>query len=193
MRARLLLLTMAVLAAACSPELTRAVADAAAPDVAAVQTTPTTSPPPPPPPDHCSDYAAMERGDGHPANQAWFNELPARHGDKGYARLVLACVYQGGGDEFAALDELWQREADGGDDTPHGDGERAADGGTWWNDTGHDWHPGNPPQAKPYSKMGCAQADDRCKVRWGLRYIAERYGSPSSAWRAWRARSPHWY
>lgn len=118
----------------------------------------------------------MERGEGHPVNQDWFNHLPARDGDKGYARLHIACVHGWGGDEFAALDELWQLEADGGDDR-----------------NGTDWHAWNVPQAKPFTKMGCATWDHRCQDRWGARYIADRYGSPSAALRAWRARSPHWY
>lgn len=130
----------------------------------------------PPPADPCADYEALEAGAGAPARQDWFDHLAARHGDKGYARTVLACRYHGGADQFAALDELWQLEDDGGDDRD-----------------GHDWHATNVPQAKPFAKMGCSTIDHRCQDRWGLAYIAERYGTPIDALAAWRSRRPHWY
>lgn len=42
------------------------------------------------------------------------------------------------------------------------------------------------PQALPGSKMATAGADWRTngvtQVRWGLRYIARRYGTPCGAW-----------
>jgi hypothetical protein len=31
------------------------------------------------------------------------------------------------------------------------------------------------------------------QIRWGLKYIKSRYGSPASAYSAWLNRSPHWY
>lgn len=53
------------------------------------------------------------------------------------------------------------------------------------------------PQALPGSKMAAAGGDWRSnpatQIRWGLDYIAGRYGSPSRAWGAWNAHSPHWY
>ncbi|MEU4967772.1 aggregation-promoting factor C-terminal-like domain-containing protein [Streptomyces smyrnaeus] len=49
----------------------------------------------------------------------------------------------------------------------------------------------------PASKMRSAGADWRTnpatQIKWGLRYIKSRYGSPSRAWAAWNRRSPHWY
>jgi hypothetical protein len=46
------------------------------------------------------------------------------------------------------------------------------------------------PQALPASKMSTAGADWRTnpvtQVRWGLQYIAVRYGSPCDAWSYWR-------
>lgn len=170
-----LLLVLALVGCQPAPDtLERVMAvDAPAPPSKPTSTTTTA---PPPPPDHCADYEAMERGEGHPVNQAWFNQLAARHDDKGYARLVLACVYGGGADQWAALDELWRLENDGDDPSD-----------------GNDWHETNVPQAKPRSKMGCVTWDHRCQDRWGLRYIAERYGTPVAALRAWWSRSPHWY
>jgi len=35
--------------------------------------------------------------------------------------------------------------------------------------------------------------DPRAQIAWGLDYIAGRYGTPSRAYSAWQARSPHWY
>ncbi|MCA9582528.1 MAG: hypothetical protein KC416_12090 [Myxococcales bacterium] len=53
------------------------------------------------------------------------------------------------------------------------------------------------PQALPCSKMGSHGSDYRSnpstQIRWGLDYIAGRYGNPCNAWSAWRSRSPHWY
>lgn len=51
------------------------------------------------------------------------------------------------------------------------------------------------PQSLPASKMRSAGADWRTnpytQVKWGLRYIKSRYGTPCGAWRHWR--SHHWY
>jgi hypothetical protein len=55
------------------------------------------------------------------------------------------------------------------------------------------------PQSLPGNKMASAGADWRTnpatQINWGLDYIKGRrdYGSPSAAWAAWNARSPHWY
>lgn len=173
---RALLLALAALCTGCLPAAADAgssLVEAAAPAPAAQEAPPAPAPAPPPRPSHCADYEAMERGQGHPENQHWFNHLDA----EGYARVRLACVYNGGGDEWAALDCLWNMEHKG---TSH-----CADG--------YGWHPWNIPQAKPFAKMGCAGSDHRCQVRWGLGYIDGRYGAPSAALRSWRARSPHWY
>jgi resuscitation-promoting factor RpfB len=43
------------------------------------------------------------------------------------------------------------------------------------------------PQAVPGSKMASAgrhwRTSARTQIRWGLRYIKDRYGSPAAAWR----------
>jgi len=55
------------------------------------------------------------------------------------------------------------------------------------------------PQSLPGSKMASSGADWRTnpitQMDWGLKYIKNRpdYGSPAAAYRAWSARSPHWY
>jgi len=71
--------------------------------------------------------------------------------------------------QFRYLDRLWARESS-------------------WN-----VHASNPysgaygiPQAVPGGKMASAgpnwQNSARTQIRWGLRYIRSRYGSPASAW-----------
>ncbi len=67
--------------------------------------------------------------------------------------------------EFGCLASLWNRESG-------------------WNS-----HAANPsgaygiPQALPGSKMGAGwQTDYRVQIRWGVGYIAARYGSPCGAW-----------
>lgn len=125
--------------------------------------TTTTSPPPPPPPSHCEDYAAMERGEGHPDNQHWFNHLDHR----GYARVHIACVYRWGTAEWNCLEQLWDEESGW---KPTADGH----GDTW-----------GIPQASPGGKMAAAGSDwrwnGRTQVRWGAKYIADRYGRPTRA------------
>ncbi|MDX3239280.1 transglycosylase SLT domain-containing protein [Streptomyces sp. ME03-5709C] len=50
-------------------------------------------------------------------------------------------------------------------------------------------------QALPGSKMASAGADWRTnpgtQIRWGLKYMDSRYGSPCGAWSFWQAN--HWY
>ena len=43
---------------------------------------------------------------------------------------------------------------------------------------------GGLPQAYPASKMGCPLSDEglRCQYEWAQKYIAQRYGTPVSAW-----------
>lgn len=53
------------------------------------------------------------------------------------------------------------------------------------------------PQAKPCSKMSEEGKDYRTnyktQIRWGLKYIKKRYGTPSEAYRQFLSRKPHWY
>ncbi|MFH9982967.1 transglycosylase SLT domain-containing protein [Streptomyces sp. NPDC017179] len=50
-------------------------------------------------------------------------------------------------------------------------------------------------QALPASKMSSAGADWRTnpktQIKWGLKYMKSRYGSPAGAWRFWQAHG--WY
>jgi hypothetical protein len=63
----------------------------------------------------------------------------------------------------------------------------------WARESGWRIHASNPysgaygiPQAVPGSKMASAgahwQSSARTQIRWGLRYIKDRYGSPRRAW-----------
>jgi SLT domain-containing protein len=51
------------------------------------------------------------------------------------------------------------------------------------------------PQALPGSKMASAGKDWRTnpttQIRWALKYMNTRYGSPNAAWAFWRTH--HWY
>lgn len=53
------------------------------------------------------------------------------------------------------------------------------------------------PQALPGDKMA-SEGDDWktnpvTQMRWGLKYIKAKYGSPAEAYSEWQSRSPHWY
>jgi len=85
-----------------------------------------------------------------------------------------------GAAQFSCLDALWRHESD--------------------------WDPfaQNPisgaygiAQALPAGKMASTGADWKSnpttQVKWGLEYIAARYGSPCNAWSFWLRQFPHWY
>ena len=82
--------------------------------------------------------------------------------------------------EFTCLDSLWTRES------------------------GWRWDADNPtsdaygiPQSLPGSKMASSGRDWRTnpltQIKWGLKYISNRYGTPCSAWSHWQGKQPHWY
>jgi tape measure domain-containing protein len=83
------------------------------------------------------------------------------------------------GPDWAALFNLWQHESN-------------------WDPTAH-----NPsgahgiPQALPGNKMASEGADwatnPATQIRWGLKYIFDRYGSPSNAWTFEMSHVPNWY
>lgn len=62
----------------------------------------------------------------------------------------------------------------------------------WWKESAWRWNAGSPeraygiPQALPGSKMKSAGSDwltnPYTQIKWGLRYIARRYGTPCKAW-----------
>jgi hypothetical protein len=93
----------------------------------------------------------------------------------------LLTADQGWGEkQFTCLDNLWTRES------------------------GWRWDADNPTsdaygiaQSLPGSKMASVDSDWRTnpltQIAWGLKYIANRYGTPCSAWSHWQGRYPHWY
>lgn len=72
-------------------------------------------------------------------------------------------------DQFGCLDSLWERESRW---NPYAENSSSGAYGI--------------PQSLPGSKMASVAADWRTnpvtQIRWGLGYIADRYGSPCSAW-----------
>lgn len=83
-----------------------------------------------------------------------------------------------GADQFGCLDSLWTRESGW---NPYADNPTSSAYGI--------------PQALPGSKMASAGPDwatnPATQIRWGLGYIAARYGSPCSAWG--HSQSVGWY
>jgi hypothetical protein len=96
---------------------------------------------------------------------------------RGAARLMLA-DHGWSGAQFSCLDALWAKESG-------------------WNPKAR--NPGSGafgiPQALPAGKMSSAGADwatnPATQIRWGLRYIADVYGSPCGAWA--HSRATNWY
>lgn len=108
--------------------------------------------------------AAAERASREARRRALYSGDP-----RTIARAMLA-DYGWGDGQWGCLDALWTRES------------------------GWQVHETNPssgaygiPQSLPGSKMAWAGADwrdnPRTQIRWGLHYIAQRYGAPCGAWR----------
>ncbi len=83
-----------------------------------------------------------------------------------------------GSEQFSCLDSLWTKESN-------------------WNPSAQNASSGayGIPQSLPGSKMGTIAADWRTnpetQIRWGLEYIAGRYGTPCAAWS--HSQSVNWY
>jgi len=119
-----------------------------------------------------------------PGGRLTFNApegLPIAGGVKGeYQKYALSLLPNYGWDdsELAPLIYLWNRESG-------------------WNPNSHNRGSGahGIPQALPASKMASEGADyytnPEPQIRWGLGYIAGRYGSPSAAWAHFQSRG--WY
>ncbi len=107
--------------------------------------------------------------------------LPIADGIKGeYQKYALSLLPDFGWDssELEPLIYLWNRESG-------------------WNPNSHNRSSGahGIPQALPGSKMASEGSDyytnPEPQIRWGLKYIASRYGSPSAAWAHFQ--SSGWY
>ena len=109
------------------------------------------------------------------------DSLPIAGGAKGeYQKYALSLLPDFGWDssELEPLIYLWNRESG-------------------WNPNSHNKSSGahGIPQALPGSKMASEGSDymtnPEPQIRWGLKYIAGRYGSPSAAWAHFCSRG--WY
>ncbi|MET9086169.1 phage tail tape measure protein [Streptomyces sp. NPDC004237] len=93
---------------------------------------------------------------------------------------TLAAARGWAGAQWAALKNLWNGESG-------------------WNERALNKSSGayGIPQSLPASKMASAGGDWKTnaatQIKWGLGYIAGRYGNPVNAYNAWLSRSPHWY
>jgi TP901 family phage tail tape measure protein len=93
---------------------------------------------------------------------------------------TLAAARGWTGAQWSALKSLWNGESG-------------------WNEKAYNKASGATgiPQSLPGSKMASAGADWKTnpatQIKWGLSYIAERYGNPLNAYSKWLSRSPHWY
>jgi hypothetical protein len=128
---------------------------------------------------------AAAHGHGHAGNDAAGTTLTvatSRGSNEALANQTAASGYGWTGQQATCLDELWTEES----------------AGTWSPTVT------NPvsgaygiPQALPAVKMASAGADWQTsaatQIRWGLSYIAGRYGTPCTAWAFETSHVPNWY
>lgn len=110
------------------------------------------------------------------------NVSPATSGSKAeyqqYAHDLVINTYGWSEYDFQCLVNLWERESG-------------------WNPNSHNKSSGahGIPQSLPASKMASEGADyytnGYTQIRWGLKYIKGRYGSPANAWSHFQ--SKNWY
>ena len=97
---------------------------------------------------------------------------------KSYAYDLVLNKYLWSESDYQALVNLWERESN-------------------WNANAHNKSSGahGIPQSLPASKMSSEGSDyytnGYTQIRWGLKYIKERYGSPSKAWKHFQ--NKNWY
>ena len=95
-----------------------------------------------------------------------------------YAYDLVLNKYLWSESDYQALVNLWERESN-------------------WNANAHNKSSGahGIPQSLPASKMSSEGSDyytnGYTQIRWGLKYIKERYGSPSKAWKHFQ--NKNWY
>lgn len=95
-----------------------------------------------------------------------------------YAKDLCLNTYGWSNYDFECLVKLWERESN-------------------WNPNAHNKSSGahGIPQSLPASKMASEGADyytnGKTQIRWGLKYIKNRYGSPSKAWQ--HSQNKGWY
>ena len=95
-----------------------------------------------------------------------------------YAYDLVLNQYLWSESDYQALVNLWERESN-------------------WNANAHNKSSGahGIPQSLPASKMSSEGSDyytnGYTQIRWGLKYIKQRYGSPSAAWQHFQ--NKNWY
>lgn len=110
----------------------------------------------------------------------WKKDAGSSQKARTLGKQLAAQLYHWTGGEWDALDKLWTGESNW----------------RWWadNPTSHAY---GIVQALPGSKMASAGKDWRTnpatQIKWGLKYIHDRYGDPQNAYATWSKRSPHWY
>lgn len=128
---------------------------------------------------------AAALGHGHPGSgrdPAALTVAASGASNEALANSMAASGYGWTGSQTTCLDELWTEES----------------AGTWsptvTNPTSGAY---GIPQALPADKMASAGADWQTnaatQIRWGLGYIAGRYGTPCGAWAFERSHVPNWY
>ena len=101
-------------------------------------------------------------------------------GLKNFARNLCINQYNWTEEDVDSLIKLWDKESE-------------------WNPTAENPDSGayGIPQSLPANKMASEGSDYRTngetQIKWGLKYIKQRYGTPTNAWETWQSRSPHWY
>lgn len=95
-----------------------------------------------------------------------------------YAKNLCVNTYGWTENDFNCLVKLWERESN-------------------WNPNAHNKSSGahGIPQSLPASKMASEGSDyytnGKTQIRWGLKYIKNRYGTPANAWAFWQQHK--WY
>ena len=95
-----------------------------------------------------------------------------------YAKDLCINTYSWSENDFQCLVKLWNRESN-------------------WNPNAHNKSSGahGIPQSLPASKMASEGADyytnGKTQIRWGLKYIKNRYGNPANAWA--HSQNTGWY
>lgn len=106
------------------------------------------------------------------------NKKVSKSDYKKYAHDLVINTYKWSEADYSALVKLWNRESG-------------------WNPNSHNSSSGahGIPQALPASKMKSEGSDyytnGYTQIRWGLKYIKNRYGTPSKAWRHFQ--NKNWY
>ena len=106
------------------------------------------------------------------------NKKVSKSDYKKYAHDLVINTYKWSEADYSALVKLWNKESG-------------------WNPNSHNSSSGahGIPQALPASKMKSEGSDyytnGYTQIRWGLKYIKNRYGTPSKAWRHFQ--NKNWY